>query len=301
MVRLVETVEEVRAEVRAARGSGRVVGLVPTMGALHAGHARLIERCRAEAGLVIVSVFVNPLQFGPAEDYGRYPRALEDDLRVSERAGADLVFAPTAETMYPRGRDGTTFVEVPGLSDVLEGASRPGHFRGVATVVLKLFAITGADVAFFGAKDYQQQVLIRRMVEDLNLPVAVRTVGTVREADGLALSSRNRYLNPEERRAATVLSRALRRAREAVAAGERDGNRVRQVLTETIESEQAARLDYAEVADAESLQPLAELAPGRRAVGLLAVRVGATRLIDNAVLTDTDWDSDEDRTGPGCG
>jgi pantoate--beta-alanine ligase len=286
VLKVVETVEEVRAEVAAARGGGRVVGLVPTMGALHQGHVRLVERCRAESGLVVVSIFVNPTQFGPHEDFERYPRTLDEDLRRCEAAGADLVFAPTVAVMYPRGDRPSTFVEVPGLSDVLEGAHRPGHFRGVTTVVLKLFAITRPDLAFFGAKDYQQQLVIRRMVDDLNLPVMIRTVETVREADGLAMSSRNRYLDPDQRRAAVVLSRALGEARRAVAEGETDANRVRQVLASAVESERAARLDYAEVADAESLEPLAELRPGGRAVGLLAVRIGATRLIDNAILTD---------------
>jgi pantoate--beta-alanine ligase len=285
MARLVKTVEDVRAAVAEARRSGRVVGLVPTMGALHQGHARLIERGRQESGLVAVSIFVNPTQFGPAEDFSRYPRTLDADLAVCDANGADLVFAPEVATMYPGPRESATFVEVPGLSYVLEGASRPGHFRGVATVVLKLFTIVQPDLAFFGAKDYQQQLIIRRMVDDLNLPVTVRTVETVREPDGLALSSRNRYLDPDQRRAATVLYRALMAARAAVAAGERDAGRVRQVLTETIQSETTAGLDYAEVADADTLQPLTHLEPGRRAVGLLAVRIGTTRLIDNAPLT----------------
>jgi pantoate--beta-alanine ligase len=279
-------VEEVRASVSEARSSGLRVGLVPTMGALHEGHACLIEQCRAETGYVVVSIFVNPTQFGPSEDFSRYPRTLDADARLCESAGADLVFAPGVESMYPYGREGATFVEVPGFSDVLEGVSRPGHFRGVATVVLKLFSITRPDVAYFGAKDFQQQLVIRRMVADLNVPVEIRTVPTVREADGLALSSRNRYLNPDERRAAAALYRALTRAREAVQAGERDANRVRQILTETVESERLMTLDYAEVADAESLKPLVGLSPGQNAVALLAARAGATRLIDNAVLTD---------------
>jgi pantoate--beta-alanine ligase len=284
--RRVVRVEEVRASVSEARSSGLRVGLVPTMGALHEGHARLIERCRAETGFVVVSIFVNPTQFGPNEDFSRYPRTLDADARLCESAGADLVFAPGVESMYPYGREGATFVEVPGFSAVLEGVSRPGHFRGVATVVLKLFSITRPDVAYFGAKDFQQQLVIRRMVADLNVPVEIRTVPTVREADGLALSSRNRYLNPDERRAAAALYRALTRAREAVQAGERDANRVRQILTETVESERLMTLDYAEVADAESLKPLVGLSPGQNAVALLAARAGATRLIDNAVLTD---------------
>lgn len=285
-MRLVKTVNEVRAAVHDAGGGGRIIGLVPTMGALHAGHCRLIDRCRDETGFVVVSIFVNPTQFGPNEDFDRYPRPLEDDLRLCERAGADLVFAPDAVEIYPRERDRMTFVEVPGLSDVLEGAIRPGHFRGVATVVLKLFQIVRPHVAFFGAKDYQQQLVIRRMVADLNVPVVVRTVETVREPDGLALSSRNRYLNPDQRRAAPVLFRALSKARELVSSGERDANRVRQVLTATIQSEPEARLNDAEVADADTLEPLTDLTPGRRAVGLLAAHFGSTRLIDNSLLTD---------------
>jgi pantoate--beta-alanine ligase len=285
VIPILDTIDQVRQSVAAARVAGKSVGLVPTMGALHAGHARLLELCRAEAGLMVVSVFVNPTQFGPNEDYQRYPRTLDFDARVCEQAGADLIFAPTAQTMYPGGQS-ATFVEVPGISEVLEGASRPGHFRGVATVVLKLFEIVRPDLAFFGQKDYQQQLVIRRMVEDLNLPVSIRTVPTVREPDGLALSSRNRYLDPTQRSAATVLSRALGNAKTAVARGESDAGRIRQILQETIQSEVLARLDYAVVADARTLEPLDILAPGRSAVALLAVRVGTTRLIDNMVLTD---------------
>ncbi len=286
MARMTETVAEVREQVRGARRRGQVVGFVPTMGALHDGHARLVEKARESSGFVVVSIFVNPTQFGPSEDYSRYPRTLDADFARCEAAGADLVFAPEAETLYPRDGRSMTYVEVPGITEILEGASRPGHFRGVATVVLKLFAIVEPDLAFFGAKDYQQQVVIRRAVEDLNLAVEVRTVETVREQDGLAMSSRNRYLDLEERRTAGVLWRALERARSAVSAGETDAKRVRHVLTETIESQQGAVLDYAEVVDAATLGPLEILAPGRRAVALLAVRIGTTRLIDNAVLTD---------------
>lgn len=286
MTRWVTSVDEVRSESMAARRAGRVVGLVPTMGALHDGHVRLVERCRAESDLTIVSVFVNPTQFGPAEDFQRYPRTPEADLLACQSAGADLVFAPTADAMYPNGLAASTFVEVPGLSDVLEGASRPGHFRGVATVVLKLFQATAPDIAYFGQKDYQQLCVIRRMVEDLNSPVSVRSLPTVREPDGLAMSSRNRYLDGPQRRSAAVLFRALGAARAAVAGGERDANRVRQILTRTIESELRAVIDYAEVADPLTLDALSTIPEGRGAVGLLAVRVGATRLIDNAVLTE---------------
>ncbi len=284
---VVETVEEVRSQVREARNLGHSIGFVPTMGALHEGHARLIEEARRESGFVVVSIFVNPTQFGPNEDFSRYPRTFEADRSRCAEAGADLIFAPGVAEMYPTKRaELATFVEVPGLSDVLEGASRPGHFRGVATVVLKLFAIVGPDVAYFGAKDYQQQRVIRQMAADLRLPVEIRTVPTVREPDGLAMSSRNRYLSPEERSAAVVLWQALTEAKEAVTAGERDGDRVRQILTERIESQRLAHLDYAAVVDAETLEPALSLSAGQRVVGLLAVRFGTTRLIDNAVLRD---------------
>jgi pantoate--beta-alanine ligase len=284
---LVETVADVREAVTRARRAGRVVGLVPTMGALHDGHVRLLERGRAEAGFVAVSIFVNPTQFGPREDFTRYPRTLEEDLARCRAAGVDLVFAPSPAAIYPHGLQ-STWVEVPGLSDVLEGAVRPGHFRGVATVVLKLFEIVRPDLAVFGQKDFQQQLLIRRMVADLHLPVRIVTEPTVREPDGLAMSSRNRYLAPAERRAATTLHAALKRAREAVRGGEASANRVRQILRETIESNELARLDYAEIADAESLEPLDRIGPGSRAVALVAARVGSTRLIDNEPLARSD-------------
>jgi pantoate--beta-alanine ligase len=282
---LVESVEDLRRSVGAARARGLRIGLVPTMGALHRGHLRLIERCRAQAGLVVVSIFVNPTQFGPHEDFERYPRPLEEDMTLCRAAGADLVFVPTPSAVYPNGPR-STFIEVPGLSEILEGASRPGHFRGVATVVLKLFEMASPDLAVFGRKDYQQQLIIRRMVEDLHLPVEIVTEATVREPDGLAISSRNRYLSPSERRAATAVYRALERAKQAVSEGERDANRVRQILGQTIESEDAARLDYGEVADADTLERLDDLIPPRRAVALVAARFGSTRLIDNLPLSE---------------
>ena len=283
--RVIETIEEIRAEVARARSSGRSVGLVPTMGALHDGHAKLVARARARdaTDLVVTTIFVNPTQFGPNEDFSRYPRTLDADVTLATSAGADSIFVPSIEAIYPPGRP-RTFVEVPGLSDILEGASRPGHFRGVATVVLKLFNIVGPDFAYFGAKDFQQLAVLRAMAADLDLPIRVVGFDTVREADGLAMSSRNRYLDPEERRAAVVLSRALRAAAAAVSGGERSADRIRQILVETIESEPRATLDYAEVADAESLARLETLDPGREAVALLAARVGPARLIDNALL-----------------
>jgi len=277
------TIAEVRRAVGLARREGRVIGMVPTMGALHAGHLRLIEEARAASGMVVVSLFVNPTQFGPSEDFRRYPRTMEADLDLCARGGAEVVLSPTVEEMYPGGSS-STFVEVPSLCDRLEGASRPGHFRGVATVVLKLFSIVGPDLAFFGMKDYQQLQVIRRMVADLNVPVEIRPVATVREPDGLAMSSRNRYLDSEHRRAAVVLSRALEAASRAVLEGERDADRVRQILQQTVELEPLATLDYAEVVDALTLDSTRQVGPGCAAVALIAAKVGPARLIDNAIL-----------------
>ncbi|WP_165064763.1 pantoate--beta-alanine ligase [Paludisphaera rhizosphaerae] len=280
------TIPSARQLVEQAREDGRRIGLVPTMGALHRGHVALVEECRRLADFTAVSIFVNPAQFGPGEDYDRYPRMLEEDLRKCEAAGVDLVFKPSAEEMYPRGVPKATFVEVPGLSHVLEGEIRPTHFRGVATVVLALFEIIRPDVAVFGQKDYQQQALIRRMVEDLHMPVEVVSHQTVRESDGLALSSRNAYLDAEQRRGSVALYKALEAACKAVAGGESDADRVRQILRSPIESEVGATLDYAEVVDAETLESLERIEPGRASVALLAARFGKTRLIDNARLTE---------------
>lgn len=286
MIETATTLASVRQAVSRARAEGRAIGLVPTMGALHEGHLRLVEACRRRAGFTVVSIFVNPTQFAPGEDFDRYPRTLEDDLRGCEAAGVDLVFTPTKADVYPRGEANTTFVEVPGLSHVLEGRTRPTHFRGVATVVLALFEIVRPDLAFFGQKDYQQQALIRRMVEDLHVPIEVVTVPTVREADGLAMSSRNRYLDSRQRQGAVVLYQALQEARRAVAGGERDADRIRQILRSRIESEEAAELDYVDAVDADTLERLNQIEPGRAAVALLAARFGKTRLIDNARLTE---------------
>lgn len=280
------TIPSARQLIEQAREDGRRIGLVPTMGALHRGHVALMEECRRLADFTAVSIFVNPAQFGPGEDYDRYPRMLEEDLRKCEAAGVDLVFKPSAEEMYPRGVPKATFVEVPGLSHVLEGEIRPTHFRGVATVVLALFEIIRPDVSVFGQKDYQQQALIRRMVEDLHMPVEVVAHQTVRESDGLALSSRNAYLDPEQRRGSAALYKALEAACKAVAGGESDADRVRQILRSPIESEVGATLDYAEVVDAETLELLDRIEPGRASVALLAARFGKTRLIDNARLTE---------------
>ncbi|HZY85377.1 MAG TPA: pantoate--beta-alanine ligase [Gemmataceae bacterium] len=275
------TEEELRPAVRAARRQGRSVGLVPTMGALHAGHASLVRAARAADGFVVVSIFVNPTQFGPHEDLARYPRPFGQDLALCGELGVDLVFAPAPETMYPPGF--RTWVEVTGLQDVLEGAARPGHFRGVATVVLKLFNLVQPDRAYFGQKDAQQARVIAQLVRDLNVPVEVRVLPTVREPDGLALSSRNKYLDPDQRRHAVVLSRALAEARERVAAGERDGDALRAGLTDYIAATPGAALDYAAVVDADTLTPVARLS-GPTLLAL-AVRFGTTRLIDNILIS----------------
>ncbi len=280
----VESIAEVRRAVGLSRQSGRRIGLVPTMGALHAGHRRLIEECAALADFVVVSVFVNPTQFGPGEDLDRYPRPVNDDLALCRAAGAALVFAPSVATVYPQGL-ASTHVEVPGISVILEGASRPGHFRGVATVVLKLIEIVRPDVTCFGQKDYQQQLVVKRLLRDLHVPVELCVVATVREPDGLALSSRNRYLSPSERRAALVLVSALQRAQKAIADGARDTDRIRQILADTIKSEKLAKLDYVEIAHTEALEPLSDLGESGRAVLLVAAWVGTTRLIDNALVS----------------
>jgi pantoate--beta-alanine ligase len=274
------TVAELRAAVAGARRGGLSVGLVPTMGALHDGHGALIRAARVECGFVVVTVFVNPTQFGPHEDFHRYPRPFAADCAAAEAAGADLVFAPSVEEMYPPGS--RTFVEVTQLQDVLEGASRPGHFRGVATVVLKLFNQAQPDVAYFGQKDAQQVRVVQQMVADLNVPVRVAICPTVREPDGLALSSRNRYLDPEQRRHAIVLSEALAAARDLIGRGERDPAAIEAVMAGRIRATPGAELDYARAVDADTLRG------GERLHGptllLLAVRFGATRLIDNLPL-----------------
>ena len=275
-----ETVAAVREAVAQARRQGRTVGLVPTMGALHEGHASLIRAARGETGFVVVSIFVNPTQFGPNEDFHRYPRPLEHDLELCGREGVDLVFHPGVEEMYPP--DFRTFAEVTGLQNVLCGASRPGHFRGVVTVVLKLFTIVGPDVAYFGQKDAQQARIIHQMVRDLDVPVEVRVCPIVRAADGLALSSRNEYLTPEQRRHATVLHRALREAQARIEGGERDAAAVRRALAERLAVAPGAVVDYAAVVDYDTLQPVERL----RGQVLIAVaaKFSGTRLIDNVLV-----------------
>lgn len=276
----VRTIKETRAAVAIARNRGLIIGFVPTMGALHAGHQALMRRAREDCGFVVASIFVNPLQFGPQEDYERYPRDLERDAQMAEAAGVDLLFAPSSAEMYPPGF--ATSVEVAGLTAGLCGAHRPGHFRGVATVVTKLLNIVRPDRAYFGQKDAQQLAVIRRLAADLDMQTEIIGVPTVREADGLAISSRNAYLSAEERRAAAVLYRSLQAAAEAARRGERSPARLQALMWDTLAAERLARPEYAEVVDAETLQPLARLAG--RALLAVAARVGPARLIDNIVL-----------------
>jgi pantoate--beta-alanine ligase len=264
----------------AERRAGRTIGFVPTMGALHHGHASLIRTARAVCDRVVVSIFVNPSQFGPNEDFGRYPRTFDADRALCEREGADAVFAPSVEDMYPPG--GETIVDVGLLGTVLCGASRPGHFRGVATVVTKLFAIVAPHGAYFGQKDYQQTVVIRRLVEDLRLGVDIVVCPTVRDPDGLAASSRNAYLSPEERKTALHVPAALAEAGRLIAAGERSGGKIRDALEVLLSNAPAVRVDYVAVVHPDTLQPLERL--GGRVVVALAARVGNTRLIDNAIF-----------------
>jgi len=280
-MQIANTVGELREYLSKARSQGFSVGLVPTMGALHAGHASLIRAARQETGFVVVSIFVNPTQFAPGEDFQRYPRTWEADLRACDNEKADLVFAPALEEVYPNGF--RTFVDVTGLQDALCGRFRPGHFRGVATVVLKLFNMIQPDVAYFGQKDAQQVRIVRQLVRDLDVPVEVRVCPIVRDLDGLALSSRNAYLNPEQRRHATALVRALNAAKALVDAGERDPARVRQAMLQVFEATPFAILDYAELVDADTLRPVERLQG--EVLAAVAVRFGTTRLIDNLVLS----------------
>jgi pantoate--beta-alanine ligase len=256
------------------------LGFVPTMGALHAGHLSLIASAHAECDVVVASIFVNPLQFGAGEDFSVYPREFEEDCRKLEAAGVEILFAPTAEDMYPSGA--TTFVEVGGIGNRLDGASRPGHFRGVATVVAKLFHIVGPDRAYFGQKDAAQVAVLRAMVRDLNFPLNLVVCPTVREDDGLAMSSRNRYLSADERRRALILSRTLEDAKHLVGTGIRDAQALRDAMLEALAADSLLRIDYVAVVDPDTLEPIDHVDQG--ALIALAAWFGKTRLIDNLVI-----------------
>jgi pantoate--beta-alanine ligase len=276
---VIASIPAVRDRVAEARRASRRIGLVPTMGALHAGHTRLIERARAECDVVIVSIFVNPLQFDRPEDLQKYPRTLQADVEVCSALGVDIVFAPSVAEMYPAPLD--CVVDVGRVAEHLCGRFRPGHFRGVATVVMKVFQIAQPDRAYFGEKDAQQLAVIRRMVADLNVPVEIVPVPTVREADGLALSSRNQRLLPGERRVATVLYEALQVARAQVVGGVRDAANVRQAAKDVVDREPAVRLEYLDIVDPREMQPVERIDGPVIAAG--AIWVGATRLIDNVI------------------
>ncbi len=279
-MKICRTIDEMRAACRAARQDHRRLGFVPTMGALHAGHISLVRAARQQCDTVAASIFVNPTQFGPKEDFSKYPRTFERDREMFEAEKVGILFAPTVEEMYPPGA--TTFVTVEGLSDKLCGRSRPGHFRGVTTVVAKLFNIVEPDLAFFGQKDAAQAVIIRRMVRDLGFDVEIVVCPIVREPDGLALSSRNAYLDPQQRKQATVLYRALMRIQFLADQGESDSARLIAAALEEFKQQPEVRLDYFEVVDRETLDPVANTSKG--ALVAVAAFVGPTRLIDNIVL-----------------
>ncbi|WP_018133280.1 pantoate--beta-alanine ligase [Effusibacillus pohliae] len=279
-MKIIHTIREIREYVREQRTLGKTVGLVPTMGSLHDGHLSLARQAKAECDVAVMSIFVNPLQFGPSEDYDRYPRNLEGDARLAETAGVDAIFAPPVHEMYPQPQ--MTFVDVEGLTENLCGASRPGHFRGVATVVTKLFNIVQPDKAFFGQKDAQQVRVIEQMVQDLNIPVQIVPCPIVREADGLAMSSRNVYLSPEERRQALAIYRALQAAEAMFGAGERSADAIREQVRSIIEAEPLAEVDYIKIVDLQTLSDTSLI--DRDCLLAVAVRFGGTRLIDNVIL-----------------
>jgi pantoate--beta-alanine ligase len=283
LMRVVETIAEARALLDAVRRDGGTVGLVPTMGYLHEGHRSLMDRSVAERDATLVTIFVNPLQFAAGEDLGSYPRDLKRDTAMCASAGVSVVLTPSVEEMYPFGVPTLTVVSVADISAPMEGAARPTHFAGVATVVAKLFNIAGSCAAYFGEKDWQQLAVVRRMAADLSFPVEVIGCPTVREPDGLAMSSRNVYLSPEERAAAPIVRRALLAGARAIEGGERDPEEVRRLLREIIELEPLAGLEYAEVVDAATLQPVDPLAGDVRL--LAATRFGRARLIDNTGAT----------------
>jgi pantoate--beta-alanine ligase len=278
--RLIRTVDELRAAVASERQLGKRIGLVPTMGALHEGHLSLVRISNQECDVTIATIFVNPKQFSPNEDLDKYPRTIERDLELLAKLHVPFVFAPTEDQIYPAGF--STYVDPPTVASPLEGASRPHHFRGVATVVLKLFNLVQADAAYFGQKDYQQSLVIRRMVEDLGLPITIRICPIIREHDGLAMSSRNCYLSSQERVQALAISRALDEARQLVDAGERDVHRLHDTLRRVLERAAISSIEYVQVVDPETLAELDRIEDA--AIALIAVQIGKTRLIDNCLF-----------------
>ena len=283
-MQILQTIKETRqacATARATAAKPATLGLVPTMGALHEGHLSLIRAAKKQCDIVVATIFVNPTQFGPNEDFSRYPRTFASDCALLEAEGVDILFAPTIEEIYPTGTS-RTFIEVPGISDRLDGLSRPGHFRGVATVVAKLFNIVSPDYAYFGQKDAAQVAVLRAMVQDLNFPVNLIVCPTVRDADGLALSSRNQYLSPEERTQALALSRSLVTATTQATKGLHNAAQLKSVILQDLQSTPALKIDYVEIVDPTTLEPIADLQTG--ALIAIAAWIGKTRLIDNALL-----------------
>ncbi len=283
-MKIVSDIREMQQLAGHYRQQGKTIGFVPTMGYLHEGHLSLMRRTRPQCDILVVSIFVNPTQFGPNEDFERYPRDFERDERLCREVGVDVVFYPTADAMYPRPY--LTYVHVEKLSETMCGASRPGHFRGVTTVVTKLFNIVQPHIAVFGQKDYQQSLIIRQMVRDLNFDVEIDVAPIVREADGLAMSSRNKYLSPEERQQALVLYRSLTRAEELIREGERNVDTLLQAMQTVISEAPDARIDYIAIVDAETLEPLSTVR--HNTVIALAVYIGTTRLIDNTWVREKD-------------
>lgn len=289
MPRAITSCTEIQQAALQLRAEGKRIGLVPTMGALHEGHLSLVQAAKRDCDVAIATIFVNPTQFGPREDFSKYPRTLDHDLELLDSAKCDLVFVPAADEMYPPGF--STCVEPPAVAKPLEGAFRPDHFRGVCTVVLKLFNLVPSDAAYFGRKDYQQWLVIRRMAQDLNLPLEIRACPIIREPDGLALSSRNRYLSEDKRQQALALSQALRATKDAFRGGERDPTSLSAGMQETLQAAGIERIDYAAVVDGESLEETESI--NRPAIALIACHVGTTRLIDNEELNNVQMINDQ--------
>lgn len=279
-MRVIHSPLEIYSLIDFERRENRRVGLVPTMGALHEGHLSLVTRAKQDCDVAVATIFVNPTQFGPNEDFSKYPRTLESDLEKLAAVGCDYVFVPAADEIYRPGH--STYVDPPSVASQWEGAIRPGHFRGVTTIVLKLFMMVPAHIAFFGRKDYQQVAVIKGMVDDLNMPIRIETCDTIRESDGLAMSSRNRYLTADERQRALSLSRALNTAREMISHGERDASIIEAAMNDVLLAAPVDKIDYAKIVHADTLEPLSQI--DSPAVAILAARLGTTRLIDNCPL-----------------
>lgn len=279
-MRVIHSPLEIYSLIDFERRENRRVGLVPTMGALHEGHLSLVTSAKQDCDVAVATIFVNPTQFGPNEDFSKYPRTLQSDLEKLASVGCDYVFVPAADEIYRPGH--STYIDPPHVASLWEGEIRPGHFRGVTTIVLKLFMMVPAHIAFFGRKDYQQVAVIKGMVEDLNLPIRIETCETIRESDGLAMSSRNRYLTADERQRALSLSRALNTAREMISHGERDASIIEAAMNDVLLAAPVDKIDYAKIVHADTLEPLSQI--DSPAVAILAARLGSTRLIDNCPL-----------------